>query len=166
MWTGVVYHLMYFRTINSAALMFGAAFVIEGALIIWFGVLRSRLRFEPGRNSATAIGLLFVVYAIVVYPLIGYALGHRYPSTPTFGVPCPTTIFTFGLLLLTPAPRLRFMAVIPAAWALLGFIAAIQLGMWEDLGLVLAAIVATGFVLFDRRVSRGRAAIRCVAASV
>lgn len=150
-WTGLVYHLSYFRVINTAALMFGVAFLLEGALIIWFGVLRTTLRFEPRRNGATAAGLLLVGYAVVAYPLIGYALGHRYPSAPTFGVPCPTTIFTFGLLLLAPAPRPRVLIIIPAVWALLGFSAAIQLGMWEDLGLVVAAIIATTIVLLERR---------------
>ncbi|WP_414541485.1 DUF6064 family protein [Nostoc sp. CCY0012] len=29
-----------------------------------------------------------------MYPLIGYALGRIFPTSPTFGVPCPTTIFT------------------------------------------------------------------------
>ena len=150
MWTGAVYHLVYFRSINAAAVMFGVAFIIEGALIIWFGAVRSALRFDPRRNLATAIGLLFVVYAMVVYPLVGYVLGHRYPSAPTFGVPCPITIFTFGLFLLASVPRLRSVVVIPVAWAMLGFSAAIQLGMWEDLGLVVAAMVVTGFALFDR----------------
>jgi len=27
-----------------------------------------------------------------IYPAVGFPLGHRYPSWPTFGVPCPTTI--------------------------------------------------------------------------
>lgn len=165
MWTGVAYHLVYFRAINPAALMFGVAFVIEGALIIWLGMVRSTLRFDPGRNVATVIGLVFLVYAVVAYPLVGYVLGHRYPSAPTFGVPCPTTIFTFGLLLLTPAPRLRSIVVIPVAWAMLGFSAAIQLGMWEDLGLVLAAIIMSAFVLLERRQPRERRPIHHAVAS-
>jgi hypothetical protein len=37
---------------------------------------------------------------MVVYPLLGIRFGHSYPRAPLFGVaPCPTTIFTFGLLL-------------------------------------------------------------------
>ncbi|WP_339379209.1 DUF6064 family protein [aff. Roholtiella sp. LEGE 12411] len=36
-----------------------------------------------------------------IYPLIGYSLERTFPSLPTFGIPCPTTIFTFGLLFWT-----------------------------------------------------------------
>ncbi|HEV8497465.1 MAG TPA: DUF6064 family protein [Gemmatimonadaceae bacterium] len=150
LWTGVVYHVAFFRAINPAALLFGLVFVIEGLLIAWFGVARHSLRFEVRANVATFLAFALVVYALVAYPMIGYALGHRYPSAPTFGVPCPTTIFTFGLLLLCPPPRLRSLIIIPAAWAVLGVSAATRLGMWEDYGLVLAAIVATIAVLVQR----------------
>jgi hypothetical protein len=150
MWMGVVYHVAFFRAINPAALLFGLVFVLEGLLIAWFGVARQSLRFELRANVAAFIAFALIVYALVAYPMIGYALGHRYPSAPTFGVPCPTTIFTFGLMLLCPPPRLRSLIIVPAAWAGLGVSAATRLGMWEDYGLVLAAIVATIVVLVQR----------------
>lgn len=150
MWTGLVYHVGFFRAINPAALLFGSAFFIEAALIVWFGVVRSTLRFEAGANGATLVGSVLIVYALVAYPLIGYALGHRYPSTPTFGVPCPMTIFTFGLVLLCPPPRPRTLIIIPVGWAVLGVMAALQLGMCEDIGLVIAAIVTSTIVVVQR----------------
>lgn len=150
LWTGVVYHVAFFRAINPAALLFGLVFVLEATLIAWFGVARQSLRFDVRANVATSLGYALIVYALVAYPMIGYALGHRYPSAPTFGVPCPTTIFTFGLMLLCPPPRPRSLIIIPAAWAVLGVSAATRLGMWEDYGLVLAAIVATIAVLVQR----------------
>jgi len=130
--------------------LFGLVFVLEATLIAWFGVARQSLRFDVRANVATSLGYALIVYALVAYPMIGYALGHRYPSAPTFGVPCPTTIFTFGLMLLCPPPRPRSLIIIPAAWAVLGVSAATRLGMWEDYGLVLAAIVATIAVLVQR----------------
>jgi hypothetical protein len=150
LWVGVVYHVAFFRAINPGALLFGSVFVLEGALIAWFGVARQSLRFEVRANVATFLGFALIVYALVAYPMIGYALGHRYPSAPTFGVPCPTTIFTFGLMLLCPPPWLRSLIIIPAAWAVLGVSAATRLGMWEDCGLVIGAIVTTLAVLVQR----------------
>jgi hypothetical protein len=155
MWMGAVYHMVFFRPINPAALLFGSAFLIEGVMIAWLGVARPMLRFEVRRNAATFLGFALIVYALVAYPLVGYALGHRYPSAPTFGVPCPTTIFTFGLMLLSPPPRLRSLIFIPACWAVVGGVAAIRLGMWEDFGLVAAAVVATIVVLVQRSGPRG-----------
>lgn len=160
MWTGLVYHVGFFRAINPAALLFGSVFFIEAVLIIWFGVVRSTLRFEARANAATLVGAVLIVYALVAYPLIGYALGHRYPSAPTFGVPCPTTIFTFGLMLLCPPPRLRSLIIIPVGWAVLGVMAALRLGMWEDIGLVIAAIVTTTIVVAQRSGPRDIAAGR------
>jgi hypothetical protein len=145
-WMGVVYHWFFFRSINPAASIFAAAFVAQGLLIAWIGVARSQLVFEPKVDTAGVLGAVVIVYALIAYPVIGYLLGHRYPFAPTFGVPCPTTIFTFGMLLLTKPPRSRVLIIVPAAWAVLGVIAATQLGMWEDLGLVVAAIVATVIV--------------------
>jgi hypothetical protein len=149
-WMGVAYHVGFFRMINPAAWLFAIGFVGEGALIAWHGLARPRLEFELRSDAASRIGVALIAYALIAYPLIGYTLGHRYPSAPTFGVPCPTTIFTFGMLLLTRPPRPRVLFVIPAAWALLGVVAAIQLGMWEDIGLVVAAIAATVEVLSQR----------------
>lgn len=150
MWVGLVYHLAFFRAINPAATIFGALFIAEGILIAWLGLGRRAIRFERHRDSPTLIGVGLAAYSLVFYPLLGYALGHRYPSAPTFGVPCPTTIFTFGLTLMAAAPRSRVLLLIPAAWSLLGLSAALQLGMWEDVGLVVAAIIAALFALMQR----------------
>lgn len=150
LWMAVAYHIAFFRTINPAAWLFAAAFVGEGALIARHGLFQPRLEFDLRSDAGSRIGVALIAYALIAYPLIGYALGHRYPSTPTFGVPCPTTIFTFGMLLLTRPPRPRALFVIPAAWAVLSVVAAVRLGMWEDIGLVVAAIAATVVVLSQR----------------
>lgn len=164
-WMGVVYHAVFFRPINPAALFFAAAFVAEGMLIAWLGVVRSTLRFKPHRGGGTMIGVALIVYALLVYPAIGYGLGHTYPITPTFGVPCPTTIFTFGMLLLCASPRSRSVLVIPAAWAVFGLFAAVRLGMWEDIGLAVAAVAAITVVLRDKGARRSRTHRRVTAAA-
>src|SRR5688572_8331617 len=45
LWTGVVYHLIFFTEINAAAYIFGAAFVFQGLLFLYEGLLKKRLRF-------------------------------------------------------------------------------------------------------------------------
>ena len=150
-WMGAVYHILFFRAINPIAMVFGIAFIAEGLLIAWLGLVGGRLAFGRQRGATVNTALILFAYALVAYPTVGYVLGHRYPSAPTFGVPCPTTIFTLGMLLLATTPRPRALLVIPAAWAVLGLSAAIQLGMWEDLGLTAAAIVASMMVLVQER---------------
>jgi hypothetical protein len=141
-WTGVVYHYVFFREINPAAMLFAIAFVVEGALLVWLGVVRTSLRFEARPGWPTVIGGATMLYALVGYPLIGLALGHRYPAAPTFGAPCPTTIFTFGLLMWATPPRARAVVVIPTLWSIVALFAAVRFGMWEDLGLAAATCVA------------------------
>jgi hypothetical protein len=51
------------------------------------------------------LGVALIAYAVVIYNALGYVLGHSWPNLPVFGVaPCPTTIFTFGMLLLATGP--------------------------------------------------------------
>jgi hypothetical protein len=141
-WTGVVYHYVFFRAINPAATLFAIAFVVEGVFIAWLGVVRTSLRFEARPGWPSVIGGATIFYALVAYPLIGRALGHIYPTAPMFGAPCPMTIFTLGMLVWATPPRSRAIVVVPALWSVVALSAAIQLGMWEDLGLAVAACVA------------------------
>jgi hypothetical protein len=104
----------------------------------------------PREASGTIVGTLLIAFALVGYPAIAYVLGQQYPAVPTFGLPCPTVIFTLGLLTWCVRPVPRSVLVIPAAWALLGMSAALDFGVWEDLGLLPAAILALGFMLWPR----------------
>jgi hypothetical protein len=156
-WIGIVYHFMYFTRINPLAPLFGVLFVAQGALLQWEGVLRKRLFFQARPDAAGALGALLVVYSMALYPLIGHLTGHGYPRSPSFGVtPCPATIFTLGLLLWTYRPVPKHLLVIPILWALIGTIAALSLGVYEDLGLTAAALLAVpAVILKDRRLPAG-----------
>lgn len=148
-WMALAYHAAYFTRINPAAWLFAAVFLLQAALLLHAGV-RGDLSLRPRMDAAGAAGGLLVAYALLAYPLIGYAAGQRYPATPTFGLPCPTTIFTFGVLLWA-APRIPGrLLVIPGLWALLGVSAARSHGMVQDYGLPVAALVAIAAALWSR----------------
>jgi hypothetical protein len=149
-WMGVVYHLLFFASINRAAIAFAVLFVLEGLVLLTLG-LANRIRFRLRWNIDGAVGLLFVLYALAIYPAIGLSLGHRYPAAPTFGLPCPTTIFTFGLLLWVDGKAPMRLLVIPAIWTLIGSSAAWSMGMVEDYGLLIAGILSVALPLFNRQ---------------
>jgi hypothetical protein len=92
-----------------------------------------------------------LLYALVIYPLLGYALGHGYPRSPTLGLPCPTVIFTFGLLLLTTSPLPSWLLAIPFLCGLVGFSAVWVFGILEDVGLLVAALLGAGLLLYRER---------------
>ena len=149
-WLGIAYHLLFFTRINPAAWGFGAISLVGAAVFLWQGVVRHRLRFAwpgDGRGLA-AVGL--VLFALVLYPLWVRWDGHMYPATPTFGLPCPTTIFTLGVLacLVRPYPRSPF--VVPLLWCAVGAQAAFLLDMWPDVSLVGAGVIGLWLVWRQR----------------
>ena len=145
-WMGIVYHAWYFSRINPAAYLFAGAFVLQAALLLHAGVSGSRPSYRPRMDVAGVAGAAMAAYALVAYPLIGYAVGQRYPRMPTFGLPCPTTIFTLGVLLwATPRLPVRLL-LIPTAWAVIASFAAISYGIAEDYALPAAAAVSWGIV--------------------
>lgn len=148
-WAGVVYHAGFFTSINPAAWMFAALFVVESALLVWFGVVRGQLEFSP---TVTPLGIAswgLIVYALL-YPAIVQADGHTYPAAPTFGVPCPTTLLTIGVLLSARRPWPRVVALIPMAWAVVAGSAALLLGVRADLMLWVSAAALTASLLLPR----------------
>lgn len=157
LWTGVFYHAVWFAVINKAAYVFAALFMVQGCYFIYAGVYRHQLRFGLRRGLAAWAGAAFVAYAAAVYPLIGMATGHPYPAMPMFGVtPCPVTIFTFGMLLLTVGPVPRGLLVIPVVWSLIGGSAAILLNVPQDWLLLLSGCIAVPLmVVRDRRAIQG-----------
>lgn len=147
-WMGVAYHLVYFSSINNAAYLFGATFIFQGIQFFYLGVFKNQLSFKFRSDVNGIIGFLILGYALIVYPLAGSLLGHSYPSNPTFGLPCPTTIFTFGILL-SSATRLPLtILIIPLLWSTVGFQAAISFGFYEDIGLSLSGILAAFLLVF------------------
>ncbi|WP_373540048.1 DUF6064 family protein [Chamaesiphon sp.] len=147
LWTGIVYHLIFFTAISPHAYLFGTLFIIQGLLFLFEGVVRNRLSFRDSQNFYGISGAIFIAYALVIYPLIGYALGRTFTASPTFGVPCPTAIFTFGLLIWTDKRFSLSLLIIPVLWSLIGTSAALSFGIKEDFGLVVGGTIGTTIII-------------------
>jgi len=151
-WSGIAYHLLYFRSINPAATIFGTLFVLQGAVFAWLSAGgRARVRVAAKRRGIIGAGL---VVCGLVYPVAALVSGLRYPRMPLFGVPCPTTLITAGLLL--AALQLpRGVSVVPLIWALVGGSAALVLGIRPDLMLIVAATLLAVDLLAPRALGPG-----------
>lgn len=164
LWVGVVFLGIFGRSLApTVALVEGAIVATQGLLFLAVGVARPRLTFRAGADLYGVVGGLLVGYALVIYPILGYLLGHGYPRAPLFGVaPCPTMIFTCGLLLWIGTRVPRYLLIVPVLWALLATPAAVAQGVIEDLALPLAAGLAAALLLWrDRSVGlRSRAQIQ------
>jgi hypothetical protein len=147
-WLAVAYHLVFFTRINPLAYAFSGVSLAGAFGFLWQGVVRRRLQFAWIGGGRAYVGTALVVFALALYPIWSWYAGHAYPQMPTFGLPCPTTIFTLGLLafLVPPYPRSPF--IVPVLWCFVGAQAAFLLGVHQDLGLVVAAVA--GLVLLAR----------------
>jgi hypothetical protein len=153
LWTGVAYYLLHFTAINPAAWLFGAAFLVQGAMFLVAAARGRGPAFTPTSSGPRrAFGLFLVAYAAVLYPLLGRLTGHPWAEIPAFGVtPCPMTIFTFGMVLLCSAPLPWWLLVVPALWAVVGGSAAVLLTVPQDWMLLVGGLAATAILAFGRR---------------
>ncbi len=147
-WMAIAYHFVFFTDINPAAWFFGACFLSGAFWFAWIGVIRDKLRFSLHGGIRTWLGGLLIVFSLAMYPLIGYLSGHRYPAVPTFGLPCPTTIFTLGILMFAVIPIPRSAFVVPVLWSAIGSFGAFQLGVTQDYGLLIAGLIGLIVALF------------------
>ena len=139
---GLAYHWTWFAPINPIARVFAVVFLLQALLLAAAPIVAPGLRFELRRDVRSALGLALIAYAMVVYPAIGAIVGHAWPAMPIFGIaPCPTTIFTIGMLLLAPWAVARWLLAIPLFWTLVGGSAAVLLSVPQDYGLIAAALV-------------------------
>ena len=150
-WSGGVYHALFFTRINPAAWLFAAIFLGQAALLIWYGVARRGLTLAGGRSLRHVAGEALLAYSLL-YPLLIWLDGTDLPRAPIFAVPCPTVLWTSGLLLMVaPPPRLLMLA--PLVWAVIGGSAAFLFGVAPDLMLFGAAacLVTYGARTPDRK---------------
>lgn len=150
--TGIGYHLMFFAMINPIAPVFAAFFVLQAVLFLASAARPEDLQLRLGRDFRSIAGLATLSYALAIYPILGIWAGHGLLKGPMFGVaPCPTTIFTIGMLLIARGRWVIWLSIIPILWSMIGLAAAIQLGIPEDMAMPLVGAILAAVLLGTRR---------------
>jgi hypothetical protein len=147
LWTALAYHFAFFSRINPAARAFGVLWFV-GAVHFARRALRTETQVRSAPSVDRVAGTVLMLYALLLYPLLGTLGGHSYPAIPTFGTPCPVAILTLGVLLLVQAPPSLF--IVPLLWSAIGGSAAFLLGVPQDLGLIVAGILTCVLVIRSR----------------
>jgi hypothetical protein len=137
-WSALAYHVAFFTSINPAAWGFAMLFLVQAAVFFWWGVVRGGLSFAPWDTAWAPMAWALVAYSLA-YPGINAAQHLSLFRIPAFGVPCPTTIFTVGLLMLA-APRSWVLSIVPVLWSLVGGSGAYFLGVPADYVLPVAGL--------------------------
>lgn len=140
LWAGIAYHLVYFAAVNPVAYGFGLFFILQSCLFLLTALRPIESEASSTRFAAFA-GAVLVTFSIAIYPLLGHLAGHSFPRNPTFGLPCPLTIYTFGILLLLAKRVPNYLMIVPLIWALIGTTASVIFGVWQDLSLLISGVI-------------------------
>ena len=150
-WMGAVYHIIFFSSINPPAYLFGGLFILQGIFLITETYGRRKLKFTFLGNSTDYLALFFIVFGVIIYPVISYLLTSSLSKTISFGLPCPTTIATFGFFMLARKSLSGYLVIIPTLWALIGTTAALNFGVLQDFMLLITAIIANIIIFLNRK---------------
>jgi len=119
-WIGWAFLSNRYATINWAATYAVPAFALEAFLLGWFGGVRGRWRFRPGRTVAGIIGTSLFVFSLVIYPILAPLARRPWQQAEVFGItPDPTALGTLGLVLLAQGDTRWTLLIVPMLWCLM-----------------------------------------------
>lgn len=148
LWTGIVYHIYFFSEINKTAVAFGVLFILQAVFFLIEFVFKKQLVFSYENRFDVIAGYFLVLFGLVVYPAIGLLSGNDLRHAISLGLPCPSVIYTFGIIILSRKNYTLYKLIIPVIWAFIGFFAAIRFGVYQDVMLPVSAVIT--LVLFYR----------------
>jgi len=147
LWMGIGYHYQFFTTINKAAWMFGSLFILQGIFILIETLIHNNLAQKSPHTKKVNVGYILIIYGLVIYPILSYFSEGLFPLTISVGLPCPTTILTFGFFLIYSEKFPRYLLIIPTLWSLIGISAALNFGVYQDFVMVASAIVVNVWLI-------------------
>lgn len=120
LWVAWGFHWQRYASINLAAGYFALAFVVQALLLLWLGARRGRLTPTAATRLQQRAGLGLLLFALLVFPLIGPLLGRSWTQAEVFGMaPDPTALATLGVLLFAGVRPVWGLFPIPVVWCLL-----------------------------------------------
>lgn len=149
-WIGIVYHFIFFTEINKAAYLFGGLFVLQGLFFLIETFNRKKLEFEFNGKITDFIAYFFIIFGIVIYPILIYFLESSLVKTITLGLPCPSTILTFGFLMLIKNKFPKYIVIIPVLWTVVGTSAALNFGVYPDYFMPISAVIAIIYLILEK----------------
>jgi hypothetical protein len=95
--------------------------------------------------------MVLIIFSLIVYPFIGNLLGHLYPSRQHLAcLVLPLFLLLAYYYLCHPGFPLLLLSI-PAIWSIIGFSAAVSLGMKEDMGLLIAGFACTIMIIYKNK---------------
>jgi hypothetical protein len=117
-WNGIVLFLVFLR--NPISMVTGVPLFLVVSVLFVVDIFAKRTHFKLP-ESKWMRGLTIVWIALtVLYPLLGWPLGHIWPKVLLPLFPCPLTVFAIALVAaaVPKTDKKAFIALLP--WALMG----------------------------------------------
>jgi hypothetical protein len=120
LWVAWRFHWQRYATINWTASYFAVGFGLQALLLIWIGVVRDSLRFDPAPRVRARVGIGIFAVALTIQPVLQLLSGRDWRQLEIFGLaPDPTAVATLGALIATN--RIQWIALpLPLIWCLIG----------------------------------------------
>lgn len=156
LWVGTKFWLPFGANVPLFNLV-GALFIFQGILFL-IGVVKPSVTYRFEENAFSYMGIALMLYAMVGFPVGALLMGRVYPQMGIVGMfPCPTVLFTCGLLLCTRGKLAKYMLAIPLLWGIAGMYWT-TLGLFEGAGLTVGTLTAVAMIVYrDRKVVLERA---------
>ena len=150
-WVAIAYFAWQMPGMNLSWL-WAAVFTLQAVLLLMAGTVRSDLVIRPRKDVTSALGAVFIGYALIGYPVLGLLGGHPLHNLPVLGLsPCATVVFFSGLLLWARPPVPKYLLPLPLAWALVAAPPDLAMGVTADYGMLIAAVLTVGLIIWRDR---------------
>ncbi|MEX2381825.1 MAG: DUF6064 family protein [Opitutales bacterium] len=149
-WVGIGLFFLNFAAIDFSAPAYGVIFLVQAVLLTVTVVIRGKVIFRLNKNNFFCrAALVFLFFALVVFPLLDLMAGYEWESVRVFGAgPGPTMLLTVGVLLLVDGRPPVHLAIIPLVWAFKTAVTAAWLDMPHDIGLAIVAALGISLIIW------------------
>jgi hypothetical protein len=117
-WNGIVFFLVFVR--NPISMFTGVPLFIIVSVLFVVDIFAKKMHFKlPEGRWMRGLTIVWVLL-VVLYPLLGWPLGHTWPKVLLPLFPCPLTVFAITLVAaaVPNTDKKTFIALLP--WALMG----------------------------------------------
>jgi len=143
LWVAWAFHWQRFATIHWVANYFAIAFVLQGIILAWVGLVKNSLILKKNLDNPFYVGVGLIGYAVLVQPFIMFIAGHNWQQGEIFGItPDPTVVATVGLLYIINTRKYWWLMVIPLLYCIISAATLWVLKSPNAVGMMIAGLLA------------------------